>query len=225
MMYERVTSALGKRPGAISHSEMRIRQQDFCSKMTTSSIAIITNNPVATRSRDTHHRHRFNSYLHYLTGWHGEDGVAVFHHSDGNWNCRLYVQPRDVEKETWTGRRPGLEGALSGWPVDETTSRYELAENLSKLLIGCEEIYHVEGLDASVDVIVKAASSDKILDPRLILDNLRVIKSESEIELMQYSADLAAYAHVEAMRECKVNISEWHMQSIIEEYFLFHQSK
>ena len=225
MMYERVTSVLGKRPGAISHSEMRIRQQDFCSKMTTSSIAIITNNPVATRSRDTHHRHRFNSYLHYLTGWHGEDGVAVFHHSDGNWNCRLYVQPRDVEKETWTGRRPGLEGALSSWPVDETTSRYELAENLSKLLIGCEEIYHVEGLDASVDVIVKAASSDKILDPRLILDNLRVIKSEREIELMQYSADLAAYAHVEAMRECKVGMGEWHMQSIIEGCFLFHQSE
>ena len=123
-MYERVTSTLGNRPDAISHQEMRQRQKDFCSELPTNSVAIIANNPVSIRSRDTHHRHRFNSYLHYLTGWHGEEGVAVFHHSDGNWNCRLYVQPRDVEKETWTGRRPGLEGALSGWPVDEATSRY-----------------------------------------------------------------------------------------------------
>ncbi|MDG1525975.1 MAG: aminopeptidase P N-terminal domain-containing protein, partial [Candidatus Thalassarchaeaceae archaeon] len=128
-MYERVTSALGKRPKGIEHSEMRQRQRDFCVDMTINSVAIITNNPVAIRSRDTHHRHRFNSYLHYLTGWHGEDGVAVFFQSDGDWKCRLYVRPRNVKMEIWTGKRPGLDGALAGWPVDETTSRNELNED------------------------------------------------------------------------------------------------
>ena len=32
-MYERVASALGKRPEGIEHSEMRQRQQDFCAEM------------------------------------------------------------------------------------------------------------------------------------------------------------------------------------------------
>lgn len=224
-MYERVTAALGKRPEGITHSEMRKRQHDFCAKLPTDAVAIITNNPVSIRSRDTHHRHRFNSYLHYLTGWHGEDGLAAFYHDGDNWMCRLYVQPRDIVKETWTGRRPGLEGALANWPVDETVSRDDLRENLTQLLDNVENIYHIQSLDDTVDQIVELALHDEPKNPRPILDELRVIKSAHEIALMQYSADLAAYAHVEAMRQCKAGMGEWHMQSIIEGCFLFHQSE
>ncbi|MEE2759716.1 MAG: aminopeptidase P N-terminal domain-containing protein [Candidatus Thermoplasmatota archaeon] len=222
-MYERVTSVLGERPPEISHAEMRQRQRDFCSQIKSGSVAIITNNPVAIRSRDTHHRHRFNSYLHYLTGWHGEEGVAVFH-NDGSWKCRLYVQARDVVKETWTGRRPGIEGAMENWPVDESVSRGDIGEDLCKLLGSADSVYHVSGLDTYVDELVSSHFSD-IIDPRLILDEMRVIKSEGEIALMQYAADLAAYAHVEAMRECNPGMGEWQLQSIIEGCFLYHQSE
>ena len=225
-MYGRVTSALGKRPKGIEHSEMRQRQRDFCAGMTANSVAIITNNPVAIRSRDTHHRHRFNSYLHYLTGWHGEGGVAVFFQSDGDWKCRLYVRPRNVKMEIWTGKRPGLGGALSGWPVDETMSRNDINENLSELLNDIENVYHIHGLDKEVDGIVDSVLHDgEPMDPRSIIDEMRVIKSNGEIALMLYSADLASYAHVEAMRECKPGMGEWHMQSIIEGCFLHHKSE
>ena len=223
-MYERVTSALGTRPAAINHSEMRQRQQDFCAEMTKGSVAIITNNPVGIRSADVHHRHRFNSYLHYLTGWHGKEGVAVFHH-DGGWKCRLFVRPRDIKMETWNGRRPGVEGALTGWPVDETESRDNLQENLEELLNDVENVYHIHGLDSDVDEIVELALQEDSLNPGEILDDMRVIKSEAEVALMQYSADLASHAHVEAMRECVLGMGEWHMQSIIEGCFLFHQSQ
>ena len=69
------------------------------------------------------------------------------------------------------------------------------------------------------------ALHDEPKNPRPILDELRVIKSEDEIALMQYSADLAAYAHIEAMRQCKAGMGEWQMQSIIEGCFLYHQSE
>ena len=225
-MYERVTSALGERPEGIAQSEMRGRQREFCAGMTTDSVAIITNNPVGIRSADVHHRHRFNSYLHYLTGWHGKDGVAVFHHDD-EWKCRLYVRPRDIKMETWNGRRPGVEGALAGWPVDETESREDLKDNLEELLDGVENVYHVHGLDTEVDEIVNVGDGWKrnFMNPGEILDEMRVIKSDGEIALMQYSADLAGLAHVEAMRECVSGMGEWHMQSIIEGCFLFHQSQ
>ena len=223
-MYERVTAALGERPTQISHAEMRQRQQDFCAEMTTGSVAIITNNPVGIRSADVHHRHRFNSYLHYLTGWHGKEGVAVFHHDDG-WKCRLFVRPRDIKMETWNGRRPGVEGALTGWPVDETDSRENIKENLEELLNDVEYVYHVHGLDSEVDEIVELSLQEDPLNPGEILDDMRVIKSDAEVALMQYSADLASHAHVEAMRECVLGMGEWHMQSIIEGCFLFHQSQ
>lgn len=221
-MYDRVSAALGKRPRGIEHSEMRQRQTDFCAKLSVDSVAIITNNPAAIRSRDTHYRHRFNSYLHYLTGWHEEDGVAVFHHSDGAWKCRLFVRPRDINKEIWTGKRPGQEGALSGWPVDETSSRDDINE-LADILENAGDIYHQIGLDSAIDSIVETVQSNP-LDPRNILDDMRVIKSDGEIALMQYAGDLASLAHVEAMRECQAGMGEWQMQSIIEGCFLYYQS-
>lgn len=224
-MYERVTAALGVRPAAIKHAEMRQRQADFCSQLSADSIAIITNNPTSIRSRDTHHRHRFNSYLHYLTGWHEELGVAVFYQTDDNWRCRLYVRPRDIKMETWNGRRPGLEGALAGWPVDETSSRDEIESELKALIEDAENVYHVSGIDSGVDVIVETMNESTPLDPRKILDNMRVIKSAGEIALMQYAGDLASLAHIEAMRECQLGMGEWHMQSIIEGCFLYYQSQ
>ena len=121
------------------------------------SVAIITNNPVSIRSRDAHRQ--FNSYLHYLTGWHGEDGVAVFFY-EGTWKCRLYVQARDVVKETWTGRRPGTEGALENWPIDEAESRDMIRESLEKMLVDCNSVYHIEGLDSVVDDIVSKTFDD-----------------------------------------------------------------
>ena len=223
MMYERVTSALGKRPPQISHEEMRKRQLLFCEQLPTDAVAIIPNNPVSIRSRDTHHRHRFNSYLHYLTGWHGEEGVAVFHH-DGVWKCRLYVQERDVVKETWTGRRPGTQGALKNWPVDETESRENIQSDLVGLLSQSNQVYHITGLDQVVDELV-GKTFDEILDPCTVLDDMRVTKSDAEIALMQYAADLAAFAHIEAMRECKSGMGEWQLQSIIEGCFLYHKSE
>ena len=220
-MYERVTAALGERPSPISDAEMRQRQQDFCSKFESEShVAIIPNNPVAIRSGDTHHRHRFNSYLHYLTGWHGEGGVAVFYHDGDDWRCCLYVQPRDVNKEIWTGRRPGVEGALADWPVDETMNRENLEQGLEGKLNGW--IHCLPCLDNDVDGLIQNMTR---FHAGMLLDEMRVIKSEAEIELMQYSADLAAYAHIEAMRRCHPGIGEWQMQAIIEGCFLYHESE
>jgi len=92
-------------------------------------------------------------------------------------------------------------------------------------LDGVENVYHVHGLDAEVDEIVESTLHGEPLDPRGILDEMRVIKSKGEIALMQFSADLASLAHVETMRECVPGMGEWHMQSIIEGCFLFHQSQ
>ncbi|MDP6905820.1 MAG: aminopeptidase P family protein [Candidatus Thalassarchaeaceae archaeon] len=222
-MYERVSAVLGARPEDVKHSEIRQRQEDLCGHLAEDSVCIIVNNPSSIRSRDVHHRHRFNSYLHYLTGWHEEGGAAIFYHKSEHWVCKLYVNPRDIKMETWNGRRPGLEGALSNWPVDETSSLDDIEEDLGEILAKAESLHHIGGLDSEIDKIVNSKFS-KYSDPRKIIDEMRVIKSNSEVELMQYAADLASHAHVEAMRLCKPGMGEWHMQSIIEGCFLHHKS-
>ena len=234
-MYEAVSGALGPCPAPIGPAEMRARQATFTESLEEYDVAIFVNNPTATRSADVDHRHRANSHLMYLTGWTEAGGVAVFHHN-GGWKCSLFVQPRDVLKETWEGRRPGVEGALE-WPVDASHSLDTLDAVLGEILKDCETVYHVTELDTAVDAIVDAALTEQsrarqrygtgptaLADPRPVLDEMRLFKSAAEIAQMQHAADLASLAHIEAMRRCTPEMGEWQLQAIIEGCFLFHQS-
>ena len=65
---------------------------------------------------------------------------------------------------------------------------------------------------------------DKYFSVTPYLDQMRVIKSNAEIELMKKSAELASDAHILAMKSGFSGISECHLQSIIEGYFVSNRS-
>src|SRR5205814_1256998 len=54
----------------------------------------------------------------------------------------LFVRPRDKEKETWTGRRAGVEGAKEKFGADAAFSVEEFQEKLSELLDGARNLYY-----------------------------------------------------------------------------------
>jgi Xaa-Pro aminopeptidase len=61
-----------------------------------------------------------------------------------------------------------------------------------------------------------------IIDPSTILHEMRVIKSEAEIEIMQTAADIAADAHVEAMKSVRPGMKEYEIEAMLEAYFRKH---
>ena len=65
---------------------------------------------------------------------------------------------------------------------------------------------------------------DKYFSVTNYLDKMRVIKSNTEIELMKKSAELACKAHIVAMKSGYSGINECHIQSIIEGYFVSNMS-
>ncbi len=58
-----------------------------------------------------------------------------------------------------------------------------------------------------------------IIDPATIVHEMRVLKSADEIELMQKAADIAAEAHVEAMKTVKPGMKEYEVEAQIEQVF------
>lgn len=64
-----------------------------------------------------------------------------------------------------------------------------------------------------------------LVDPSSILDEMRMCKSEAEIEVMQKSANLASMAHSLAMKNTQVGIGEWQIQAMIEGCFQSHGSQ
>jgi Xaa-Pro aminopeptidase len=66
------------------------------------------------------------------------------------------------------------------------------------------------------------AAPESIVDPAGIIHELRLIKSQEEIRIMQQSADIAAAAHVEAMKAVRPGMMEYELEALIE--FTFRRS-
>src|SRR5687768_18431288 len=93
---------------------MRSQLKRFIEQMDENSIAIIPAAHEQTRSYDTEFRFRQDSDFWYLTGFPEPDAVAVIDPMAKK-PYTLYVRPRDLEMETWFGRRQGVEGAVKNY--------------------------------------------------------------------------------------------------------------
>ncbi|MFN6962704.1 MAG: Xaa-Pro aminopeptidase [Pyrinomonadaceae bacterium] len=210
---------------------MRQQLKRFIEQMEPNSVAIIPAAHEATRSYDTEYKFRQDSDFWYLTGFPEPDAVAVIDPSNKRAPYTLYVRPRDPEMETWFGRREGTDGAVKNYGADKAFSIERFAADLPKLLNGRERLYYRFSVDKALDQQILGYLTEQrvrrlktaypphtIIDPTLIIGEMRLHKSEEEVELMQRAADIAAEAHVLAMRSVRPGMNEFQVESLIEAY-------
>ena len=221
-----------------SESEYRGRQSRFLDKIPQDSLVIIPTNPNSIRSNDVQYPFRASSYMLYLCGWTDPESVLMAKHTGNDWIVSLFVQPNDTTAEIWEGRRIGIEGASARWPIDEAHSLAQMNEIVKAALTESNGVYLIQKLNDDIDQIVDEAMTSKsrqrntygmgpisLVDPSSILDEMRMCKSEAEIEVMQKSANLASMAHSLAMKNTQVGIGEWQIQAMIEGCFQSHGSQ
>jgi Xaa-Pro aminopeptidase len=211
--------------------------KEFMRRMDKDSVAIIPAAREAVRSHDTNYRYRQNSDFFYLTGFEEPDAVAVIAPSR-NKTFTLFVRPRDLEQEIWNGYRAGVEGAVKDYGADEAFSIEEFDDKLSEILDGATALYYSFGHSVPevdqkiIGEMTRMRESNRkpfeppstIIDPTTILHEMRVLKSAEEIEIMQRAADIAAEAHVEAMKAVRPGMMEYEVEALIEAVFRKHGS-
>jgi Xaa-Pro aminopeptidase len=210
---------------------IRPQLQEFMRRMNQKSVAIIPSAREATRSNDTQYRFRQDSDFYYLTGFEEPDSIAVIAPGREH-NYTLFVRPRDPEQEIWVGRRAGLEGAKAEFGADEAFAINDFDDKLQDILDGAESLYYRLGVQSDLDnkIIRRIAEMRAInrkpihpprtiIDPATIVHELRVLKSAEEIELMQRAADIAADAHVEAMKTVRPGMKEYEVEALLEREF------
>ena len=212
---------VGELPFSIE--EYRARQDRFLSKNNEDTLVLIPTNPVRIRSNDTSYPYRANSYMLYLSGWNQPEAIFMAFNDSGAWKSCLFVRPRDTRAEIWEGRRVGTEGASKYWPIDEAYSIDDMDKIIQDKISNSKSISTIEGFDEKLDILVKKSNLD-VFDARIILDDLRVIKSNEEIKIMQDAATLASNAHIEGIMKTYPGIGEWKIQSIIESHFSTNKS-
>ena len=140
--------------GPISPAELAERRRRFQSQLG-EGVAIVPGAHGRTRSHDTEYPFRQDSDLWYLTGWEQPEAVAVSTQS----RFTFFVQPRDPVMETWNGRRPGTEGAVSRFGADEAFPIASAAK-LPGLIENKPRLWHTFARDRALDDLVTAALAD-----------------------------------------------------------------
>lgn len=212
---------------------LRPQLAEFMRRMEPNSVAILPGAREATRSHDTEYRFRQDSDFHYLTGFPEPDAIAVIAPSKDGERFTLFVRPRDPEKETWTGRRAGVEGAKERFGADAAFPVEEFGAKLQDLINGARHLYYRLGngqpeLDRTViEQLSRMRMMGRrgihppqaIIDPGTVLHEMRLFKTEEEIEHMQRAADIASEAHREAMRQVRPGMNEYEVEALIEYTF------
>lgn len=213
---------------------IRPQLAEFMKRMDQKAVAIIPAAREATRSNDTQYRYRQDSDFFYLTGFEEPESIAVIAPNKDQ-KYTLFVRPRNPEREIWDGKRFGVDGAKSEFGADEAYPVAEFDEKLHDILDGASVLYYRLGVNSELDEriireIARMRSLNRkpihpprtIIDPATIIHEQRVIKSDDEIEIMQRAADIAAEAHVEAMKSVRSGMKEYEVEAMLEHFFRRH---
>jgi Xaa-Pro aminopeptidase len=211
---------------------MRPQLKKFIESIGKDAIAIVPAAHEVTRSYDTEFKFHQDPDFYYLTGFPEPDAIAVIAPSNKKNPYTLFVRPRDPKMETWYGRREGTEGAVKNYGADKALPIEKFEQELAKLVNGHEKLYYRFGVDNKLDQqILQYLSAQRfgrlktaypphtIVDPILLIHDMRLHKTPEEIEIMQKSADLAVEAHILAMQKTKPGMNESQIEAIIEHYF------
>ncbi len=205
------------------------RREQVMEKMGANSLGIWMASPPRTRSNDTEYRYRASSDLYYLTGCDLPESVLLLRpDADNGERSILFVQPRDPEKEIWTGHRVGPEGAKELFGVDATYTIDQLDEKVKDFLVGCEKIYYHFGDEEKQDLqVLKWLNEVKrfrrlgkrtpyeIIDSGHIVHEMRLIKDEAEIELMRKAAQISVEMHKAAMKATHPGMEEHQLDALL----------
>jgi Xaa-Pro aminopeptidase len=212
-------------------TEYALRREQLLAKIG-NGVAVFRSSPMAVMHHDVEYNFRQDSDFFYLTGFNEVNAVAVLTKQHEEHRFVLFVQPKDLEKETWTGYRVGVEAAKEKFGADAVFPIAELHEKLPPYLEKADRIYYKIGRDKRFnDVILNnwqklMASYPKrgtgptgIEDPAPTLHALRQVKSAAEIELMRTATMISVEAHNRAREFARPGRYEYQVQAEIEHTF------
>jgi Xaa-Pro aminopeptidase len=195
-------------------------------------IAILPAAPVRQRNNDVDYNYRQDSDFYYLTGFSEPEAVAVLIPGREAAEYILFIRERDPEREIWDGKRAGPAGAVEEYGADDAFPIADIDEILPGLLEKRSRVFYTMGLNQEFDHHVVSWVNTLRAQARIgthppqefvslehVLHDMRLFKSRAEVALMRRSGEIAAGAHVRAMRFCRPGRMEYEvMAELVHEF-------
>ncbi len=195
------------------------------------SAVLVASGEEQIRNRDVEYPFRAESDFSYLTGFDEPDSVLLLVKRKKK-QSMVFVRPKDLEQETWQGRRLGVEMATQLLSVDQAFAIDELDQVVAESLENIENLYFsfsqmsvwmakieswLSGLKAKVRKGISAPN--KLCDLDEIMHENRVIKSPQEIKWLKHAAQVSVEGHLAAMRNVAPGHYEFQVQAELEGEF------
>lgn len=211
---------------SISSKEYVQRRQTLMEMMAPNSIAILPAASVKMRNRDAEFNFRQDSDFQYLTGFDEPEAVAVLIPGREHGEYIVFCRERKREEEIWTGYRSGPEGAIEKYGAHDAFPISDIDEILPGMIEGRDRVYYSMGCDTQFDqqvmewvnaIKAKARSGAHPPGEFAALDHLlhdmRLYKSDDELNVMRKSSEIAAQAHIRAMKTCQPGMMEYQLEA------------
>ena len=202
----------------ISQKEYKRRRDKLLKKLSDNSLGVIFSATSKTRSNDTDYPYRQDSNFYYLTGFKEDNAALVFLKSKKETKTILFVQKKDAQLELWTGKRLGEKKAKKRFLVDEVYASSELKKKLKEYAKGKKHLYcDINSKDKRVKRLLDLRGNFKTFENIIhIVQEMRLIKSPSEIRLIKEAVEITKKAHHKAMKTNKIGRKEYELLAQIE---------
>jgi Xaa-Pro aminopeptidase len=213
-----------------SQAAQRHRQR-LIEKLLPGDLLILPAASLTSRNSDVSHRFRQNSDFYYLTAFPEPGAYALIRRQEKAAVYTLFVPPKCPEREVWDGFRVGVSGAVEHFAADDAYSLDEIDAKMPDLIDGAQRLIYPLGhdqLEAKVrtwrrSLLAKArlgaTCPSVVVDSGSIVHELRLIKDEHELELMERAAQISVAAHCKGMTAGVPGFSEHQLEGLIEGEF------
>lgn len=200
-------------------------------------IAILPTAPEVIRNADSHYDYRHDSNFHYLTGFAEPESVLVLI-AGAQPQSILFCREKNLAREIWDGHRYGPESARAQFAFDAAYPIAQFDEKLIELMSNQTTLFYPIGADSSWDtrlirsreaVKEKARSGirapSEIRDVRELLNEMRLIKDATELDILRRAAEISCAAHRRAMQFTRADQFEYQVEAEFLHEFCRHGAR
>uniref|UniRef100_A0A804LQI6 Aminopeptidase P N-terminal domain-containing protein n=1 Tax=Zea mays TaxID=4577 RepID=A0A804LQI6_MAIZE len=202
-------------PG-ITNEEYISRRKKLLEVLPEKSLAIIASADQQMMTDVVPYPFRQNGDYLYITGCTQPGGVAVLSEETGF--C-MFMPDTNKEDLVWQGETAGVEAAVDFFKADKAFPLSQMQKILPELIEQSKGVYHNVNTTSSyknLDAFRRASLNNKVKDLTNYTDELRWVKSKSEIKLMRESASIVSQSLLQTMLMSRTHREESQLAAKIE---------
>jgi Xaa-Pro aminopeptidase len=216
-------------------TELSSRRDNLTNQTENNSVAIFLSNTTQIRNADVEYPFRQDSNFWFLTGIDDADCILLVKKVRGEITTCLYIPKFDEHKALWTGQDLTAEKAKLESGIEQINFVEDFESDLVNICSGINSVYFNEGLEnwsemrRTISKFIKGQSrrsnAENIISfhkTSVLINKLRLYKSDWEIEQMRISNRIALEAHKKVqdyLYEVKENVYEYQLEAILYNHF------